>query len=272
MINVRGQPRRSWETPGIGDDLEIARALAPGLGEPLAAPEPFIWGEGGTKMSPEQVAMMREQGQAMSRSDYSPVGHWTQGLGRVLDGVEGGMMVKRADRMAEENSARDAQLAEAMTTGAVDDATIARVLMDPSAGQGVRRFAEMEYERRNAPAKEVAPTPIEKMMLARGITPGSDQWNQMLDAALLNETDPFVTFQGPSIGYTGRQSGLAAAMGGGGQPSGVPQTTAPPAEAIAELQRDPSEAARREFDEAFGQGAAARVMGGPTLPASGGFR
>lgn len=238
----------------------VAQAL---LAEPAS---PFVWGQGGAKLSPEQVAMLRAQGEQMAQSDFSPVGHWTQGLGRVLNNLEGGLKTKRAERMEGENRDYQARMAEALASGDVDNSTIARILMDPNAAGGARDYAAILMQSRQP--KVAAPTNIEKLMLARGIQPGSQEWNDNLSAALANEVDPFVTFQGPTIGYTGRQSGLAAAMGGGGQASG--SMGSPPAEAVAELQRDPTEAARREFDEVFGQGAAARVLGGPAS-APGGF-
>lgn len=55
--------------------------------------ETFIWGAGGQKMSPEQVARQREIAAALMQGgmDYSPVGHWTQGLARASQGLVGGL-------------------------------------------------------------------------------------------------------------------------------------------------------------------------------------
>lgn len=189
--------------------------------------EPFVWGAGGAKMSPEQVAMLRAQGEGLVQSDYSPVGHWTQGLGRVVDNIDGGLKVKRAKAMEGENRDYQARMADALATGDIDDATIARVLMDPNASQGAQQFAAMQLKARQP--KATAPTELEKLMLARGMTPGTAEWNEQIEAELQNRRDPFATFVGGNIGYTGRQSGLAAALGGGGQVSGAAQTTQPPA-------------------------------------------
>jgi hypothetical protein len=52
-------------------------------------------------------------------------------------------------------------------------------------------------------------------------------------------------------------------------PAAKAPTQAPPAEAIARLKANPGEAS--QFDEVFGPGASARVLGGPTPSASGGF-
>jgi hypothetical protein len=52
-------------------------------------------------------------------------------------------------------------------------------------------------------------------------------------------------------------------------PAAKAPAAAPPAEAIARLKSNPAEAA--QFDEVFGPGASAKVLGGPTPSASGNF-
>jgi len=237
---------------------QSAMAAVDPVAQALAPAEAFTWGHGGLKMTPQQAVMLREQGMARSRGDYSPVQHWTQGLARVADNVMGALDARRAEKQLAAGAETDRALMEAMVGGQVDDSMIARALMDPNVGQGVKEFAGMEYAARRP--KAAAPTNIEKLMMARGIQPGTPEWNAGLDSAILNETDPFVTFQGPTYGYTGRQSGLAAAMGGGGPVSGAAQGASPPAEAVAALQR--GEGTPEQFDEMFGQGAAARALGG----------
>lgn len=237
---------------------QSAMAAVDPVAQALTPESAFTWAYGGLKMTPEQAAMQRQQGMARSRGDYSPIQNWTQGLARVADNVMGALDARRADKQLAAGAEADRALMEAIAGGGVDDAMIARALMDPNVGQGVKEFAGMEYAARRP--KAAAPTNIEKLMMARGIQPGTPEWNAGLDSAILNETDPFVTFQGPTYGYTGRQSGLAAAMGGGGPVSGAAQGASPPAEAVAALQR--GEGTPEQFDEMFGQGAAARALGG----------
>jgi hypothetical protein len=76
-------------------------------------------------------------------------------------------------------------------------------------------------------------------------------------------------------GLAGFQFGQPIQQGGKPQnfaPAGIEEggPPAPPNEAIAELKADPSGAA--EFDQVFGQGAAARILGGGSGNATGGFR
>lgn len=237
-------------------------AISVAMADPVAqalmqAPEPFMWGQGGAKLSPQQVAQLRAQGEGMSQADFSPVAHWTQGLGRALTGLEGGLKMKRAEKMEGENREYQQRMSEALASGDVNDEMIARVLMDPNASQGAQAYAGALMQSRQP--KQAAPTEVEKLMLAAGIQPGSPEWNEQISAELTNRRDPYTTFVGGNMGYTGRQSGLAAALGGGGQVSGAQPTTAPPAGAIDMLRKDPSLA--KDFDQKYGAGASAQVLG-----------
>ena len=61
---------------------------------------PFVWGQGGRAMTPEEVARQRELvaiAQA-KMGDTSPVGHWTQGATRVVDALGGVLRDKRATK------------------------------------------------------------------------------------------------------------------------------------------------------------------------------
>lgn len=96
----------------------------------VSAPaEPFVWGKGGRRMTPEQIAQEQQIAQALMQPDFSPVGHWTQGLGRVAQAALGNLREGRADRAGEANAA--------------ETASIAQLLMNPtgaSATGGTPRF------------------------------------------------------------------------------------------------------------------------------------
>jgi hypothetical protein len=54
--------------------------------------EPFLWGRGGRRRTADDIALERRfaQQQMATGADASPVGHWTQGLARVANGLAGG--------------------------------------------------------------------------------------------------------------------------------------------------------------------------------------
>lgn len=72
---------------------------------------PFLWGQGGRKMTPDQVDRERLVAQALmaQASDTSPVGHWTAALNRALQGVTGGIRQRRAGRAEDEGLAAAAE-------------------------------------------------------------------------------------------------------------------------------------------------------------------
>lgn len=111
---------------------------APGMGTALAeqTPAPFVWGKGGQRMSAEQIEIERQQAaqQMAQASDFSPVGHWTQGLARAAGGITGALQMRRANRAAMANSQRQMTVAEALVAGArLPDGTdsVAAALLDP---------------------------------------------------------------------------------------------------------------------------------------------
>ena len=60
---------------------------------------PFLWGSKGEKLTPEQVERRRAQADAMLQGvgDTSPVDHWLQGAGRVVNAITGKVKERRAD-------------------------------------------------------------------------------------------------------------------------------------------------------------------------------
>ncbi|MDF2809887.1 MAG: hypothetical protein K0S56_918 [Microvirga sp.] len=72
----------------------------------MALQDFFIWGEGGRRMTPEEIARERMLA-ASQRPKTGPVGHWSQGAARVVDALAG--------------SLRESQLKEAAKTNAEED-------------------------------------------------------------------------------------------------------------------------------------------------------
>lgn len=78
-------------------------------------PQPFAWGAGGRRMTPEDIARERALAARQMQSDYSPVQHWSQGLGRVADNVLGALRDRNAQKAAAANSADSMRIAELLT-------------------------------------------------------------------------------------------------------------------------------------------------------------
>ena len=69
----------------------------------MAITSPFLWGSQGQKKTPEQIARERDiiselQGRV---GNTSPVDHWLQGAGRVVDAITGKIRERRADASEE---------------------------------------------------------------------------------------------------------------------------------------------------------------------------
>lgn len=65
----------------------------------MALQDYFVWGSGGQKKTPDQIARERKIAEAMIASgvDTSPVGHWTQGAARMANALVGNIKQGRAD-------------------------------------------------------------------------------------------------------------------------------------------------------------------------------
>ena len=79
---------------------------------------PFVWGEGGAKLTPEEVARQRKVLEALAgKTDTSPVGHWTQGLARVTDAIGDVLQDRRLDAAEQKNSETNSDLISRLLAG-----------------------------------------------------------------------------------------------------------------------------------------------------------
>lgn len=90
----------------------------------MALEDFFTWGSGGRKMTPEQLAAERAALAVMQarEGDTSPVAHWSQGLGRVVNALAGNYRESKADKaeaagIAQGQAAMDPVLAALMGGG-----------------------------------------------------------------------------------------------------------------------------------------------------------
>lgn len=216
---------------------------------------PFIWGQGGQRMSPDDIEAKRKVAQALMANgmDFSPVQSWAQGLARVAQGVAGRLDERNLDRSAAANNAESQDvIAKLLAPGGGGGTAPLAALANPNLGSGAKTIAELLYKQNN-PAPR-APGADEELLLAQGLVPGTPQYQAAAKALFDRKSDPVVTVSlGEGRIYNGPQSGLMAAFtGGGGQPSaGSPGA-------------NPSPPATLPPDFDFG-------AGGPKQPASGTF-
>lgn len=227
------------------------------------APEPFVFGRGGKRMSVDDIELKRRiAAQEMADAGSgAPVQHWLQGLNRSLGAVTGGLRMRGANRADEQRKAEakattDAEIA-ALLANSGDKETILRAMA--TGGEGVQSVAKLLAE----PMFAKPGAPPEVIQLSQLANDPNQPEYVRRDAAdairARNDRQVTVTLPGGGI-FVGPQSELAAVLqGGGGQASGAGQTTQPPAAAIEDLRANPATAA--QFDEVFGAGAAARVLG-----------
>lgn len=84
------------------------------VGQMQTTSAPFVWGKGGRRMTPEEIAREQQIAEALMQPDFSPVQHWTQGLGRVVTGALGGIRDQRATKAAEANTAESNSVLSAL--------------------------------------------------------------------------------------------------------------------------------------------------------------
>lgn len=65
---------------------------------------PFMWGRGGARLTPEQIAREREIAEAMGVVDTSPVDHWLQGAARMANAAVGKIKEGRASKAEAQNA------------------------------------------------------------------------------------------------------------------------------------------------------------------------
>lgn len=99
--------------------------------------KPFVWGAGGAALTPEELARRREEeAQAMAKGvDFSPVGHWTQGLARVANAAAGSFRRGILDTQQGENDTYNKSIIESLFGGSSTADTTPAVPMSSASGE-----------------------------------------------------------------------------------------------------------------------------------------
>lgn len=224
-----------FPVPGVGD--QFAQPV-----DAMQAGAPFVWGQGGARLTPDELARRQAIAQGLMQSDYSPVGSAWEGLGRVADNWLGAIQSKKLDKQATANKAESDAVMQALLAGNGGNGAVSAALTNPYISPEVRDFAKMEYGRLNP--KPTAPHYWETNNGSLGMV-GPDGQPQII----YNDPTPKIDWMQARDPATGQITLYPMQQGGGGPVSGAAPGGNPP----ASLPPD--------FD-----------FGGPTQPASGGFR
>lgn len=175
-----------------------------------AANAPFVWAQGGRRVTPDEIARQRLIAEEQTAGDYSPVGHWTQGLGRVLDGLEGGFAKRNLRRAEEANAAESDAVLQALLSGERDEASLLRAAANQYITPEARAIASSLMPKAWQPTND-----LEKAAIEAGISRGSPQWVEIMNTAVQNKVDPWTNIVTGGESLMGRQSLIQQALGGG---------------------------------------------------------
>ncbi|WP_260598284.1 hypothetical protein [Sphingomonas endolithica] len=222
---------------------------------PQSLPGAFQWGEGGQRMTPDEIASRRSlaQQQMAAGMDFSPVGHWTQGMARVAQALVGSLEARKLDKASEANAAQNRSIASLLTGGNATAADAAAAAVDPYASEDTRKLGMLQYQR-------LTPKPQEPSDLQQRVEyldkfkPGLGRdyaSNYAANGGMAPQviTTPQGTFMVPRS-----PSPVAAPAAGGGIPDA----------ALSFLRQNPGSAA--QFDAKYGEGASTRVLQGGAAP------
>lgn len=123
---------------------------------PMQPPqEPFQWGAGGARLTPEQIARQQEIAAALMTPDYSPVASPWQGLARVAGNLTGALQERRANKAQSANQAESASVLEALMAGGdkPDPKALTSAALNPYLDDTARRFAGSQLTALNKPAR-----------------------------------------------------------------------------------------------------------------------
>lgn len=119
--------------------------------------EAFIWGAGGSKKTPEEIARDKEIAAEllMKAGNTSPVEHWTQGAARVADALSGVVKQKRADRAGEENATYNQGILSELFKGSSTPAAAQTSASIPASGASSELAASAPAQPINMTGNEV---------------------------------------------------------------------------------------------------------------------
>jgi hypothetical protein len=167
---------------------------------------PFLWGSGGRRLTPEEILLGRKEAASLGQQAMStaPVGHWSQGLNRVLQGLMSGYDDYSAGEASKQNASDSASVIQALLGGGAQPAAAAPVAAPVSAPMGATSI----------PAGTVDPSlsdAITTAATAHGVDPAYMTRLAMVEnGGRVNGSSPLSSATGPFqfINSTAKQYGL----------------------------------------------------------------
>ncbi len=181
----------------------------------MVGQQPFLWGSGGRRLTPEQIASQRQLADSLSAPDFSPVASPWQGLARAAGNVLGALQNKRLDKAASANAQESNAVLSALLgspggevppSGGNRGAVLA-ALANPNVDPSVKKFALDQY---NASTKRAQPIEVN---------------GKLIDPTTFQVLGDFSTPQQPH--YWETNNGSLAMVGPDGKPQIVYQDPTP---------------------------------------------
>lgn len=171
---------------------------------------PFQWGAGGQRLTPESIDIQRRIASRLGdlASDTSPIGHWTQDLTRVVQGLDAGFRERRANKAEEENAAESSAVVKALMA---ENNNPLAVAANPYVSPEVRDLAKSMYDSNleasrpftigrdrlqydpttgNVDVLFNGPEDFEIYAQTRGLEPGSEEYFQAAEDFVLRSSGP----------------------------------------------------------------------------------
>ena len=226
-----------------------ASMIAAQLAQPQEPQAPFQWGQGGRRMTPDDIARERELAARMTQTNYSPIYSPWQGLARVSENLLGAMRERKADSASERNADYGQQIIQSLlnpggspsASGApggsppspgANIAQLSAIVADPYLPDSAKAVAQMQLEQGQRMAMKQfeyanreQPEIVQLANIARDTTQPAEIRRAAQDRiTALN--DPTLVIPGlPTGTYVGPRSGVGMAFGQA--PDDAPETLPP---------------------------------------------
>lgn len=196
-------------------DVRPGAYNTPGIGDGLPQNQPFVWGAGGARLTPEQLLAEQEMARDRMKSDYSPVSSVWQGLGRVADNWLGALDARRFDKEQVAATERSNSVLQGLMNSP-DQGSLISAASDPYLNSGARDVATLLLK--NSLPKRKEYDDFQNRLIEGGILPGTQEWIDANRGAAMNTSDPIINATVGGRDFFGPRSLLQSEIGKGGDP------------------------------------------------------